>query len=61
MDKFVKDKLKSIVGAQSYFDSEEDKLVYSYDGTPIYQQLPEAALFPQNAEQISTILKLANQ
>ena len=61
MDQYTTEKLKSIVGAKNYFDSKEDKLVYSYDGTPIYQQPPEAVLFPQDAEQISKILKLANQ
>ena len=61
MDQYTTEKLKSIVGAKNYFDSKEDKLVYSYDGTPIYQQPPEAVLFPQDSEQISKILKLANQ
>ena len=60
MDQYTTEKLKSIVGAANFFDSKEDKLVYSYDGTPVYQQLPEAILFPQDAEQISNILKLAN-
>ena len=60
MDQYTAEKLKSIVGAPNYFDSKEDKLVYSYDGTPVYQQLPEAVLFPQDEEQISQILKLAN-
>lgn len=60
MDKYTKEKLKAIVGAPNFLDSEEDKLVYSYDGTPVYQQLPEAVLFPQDDEQISKILKLAN-
>ncbi|HCY78053.1 MAG TPA: glycolate oxidase subunit GlcD [Ignavibacteriales bacterium] len=60
MDQYTAEKLKSMVGAKNYFDSKEDKLVYSYDGTPIYQQLPEAVLFPQDEEQISQILKLAN-
>ncbi len=61
MYQHTKEELKSIVGAQNYFDSKEDKIVYSYDGTPIYQELPEAILFPQDEEQISKILKLANQ
>ena len=29
--------------------------------TPIFQQLPEAIVFPENEEQISDIVKLANQ
>ncbi len=61
MDQYTTEKLKSIVGSQNFFDSKEDNLVYSYDGTPVYQQLPEAVLFPQTEEQISKILKLANQ
>ncbi len=61
MDQYTKEKIKSIVGSNNFFDSNEDKLVYSYDGTPIYQHLPEAVLFPQDDEQISKILKLANQ
>lgn len=61
MDKHTSEKLKSIVGAKNFFDSKEDKLVYSYDGTPVYKQLPEAIVFPQDDEQISKILKLANQ
>lgn len=60
MDQYTAEKLKSIVGAPNFFDSKEDKLVYSYDGTPVYQQLPEAVLFPQDEEQISQIIKLAN-
>jgi len=61
MNQLVKDKLKSIVGTSNFFDSKEDKIVYSYDGTPIYQTLPEAVLFPQDEDQISKIMKLANQ
>lgn len=61
MNSITKQELKSIVGVQNFLDSTEDKLVYSYDGTPIYRQLPEAVVFPQNEEQISKILKLANQ
>ena len=60
MDQYTTEKLKSIVSLKNFFDSKEDKLVYSYDGTPVYQQLPEAVLFPQDEGQISQIIKLAN-
>ena len=61
MDQYTTEKLKSIVGTKNFFDSKEDKLVYSYDGTPVYKQLHEAIVFPQDDEQISKIIKLANQ
>src|SRR3972149_11649898 len=61
MNSFLKDKIKKIVGIDNYFDSLEDKLCYSYDGTPIYKQLPEAVIFPDDEVQISKVLKLANQ
>jgi len=57
----VKEKIKKIVGATNFLDSPEDKLCYSFDGTPIFQQLPEAIIFPENEEQISEVVKLANQ
>ena len=61
MTPLQKEKVKKIVGANNYLDSHEDRLCYSYDGTPIFQQLPEAVVFPESEEQISTIVKLANQ
>ncbi len=60
MDKTTKSKLKEIVGNNNFFDSNEDKLSYSFDATPIYQQLPEAIIFPGNDGEISQIVKLAN-
>jgi glycolate oxidase len=61
MNSTVKAKIKDIVGANNFFDAYEDKLCYSYDGTPIFQHLPEAIIFPDDEEQISKIVKLANQ
>ncbi len=54
-------KLKNIVGMGNYFDSPEDKIAYSYDGTPLLHQLPEAILIPRNINHISEIVKLANE
>ena len=57
----VLQKVSQIVGAANYFDSQEDKIAYSYDGTPLLGRLPEAVVIPQTKEQIAAILKLANQ
>ncbi|MGE5811050.1 MAG: FAD-linked oxidase C-terminal domain-containing protein, partial [Ignavibacteria bacterium] len=61
MNSSIKNKLRTIAGSKNYFDSEEDRLCYSYDATPIFRTLPEAVIFPENEMQISEILKLANE
>ncbi len=54
-------RLKSIVGNDNYFDSEEHRLVYSYDATPLLRKLPDAILIPRTVEHVSEILKVANE
>lgn len=61
MKKSVLDKLKELVNAENVLDSPEDKIVFSYDGTPMMSQLPEAIVLPKDVQDISKILKLANQ
>jgi glycolate oxidase len=56
----VLNKLREIVGCEHYLDSESDKLLYSYDGTPMLRQKPDAILIPRSADAISQILLLAN-
>ncbi len=53
--------LASIAGKENLFTSLEDKISYSYDGTPLHSQMPEAIVRPTTKEQISEILKLANK
>jgi glycolate dehydrogenase FAD-linked subunit len=53
--------LKEIAGKNNFLDSDEDKLVYSYDGTPMLSHKPEAIVLPETIEQISKIMKLANE
>ena len=60
MNNSVKEKIRNIVGRNNYFDSEEEKRVYSFDATPIFEQKPEAIIFPEDEEQISKIVRLAN-
>jgi len=57
----VLEKISRIVGPTNYFDSAEDKITYSYDGTPLLSKLPDAVVIPQTREEIAEILKLANQ
>jgi glycolate oxidase len=53
-------KIKSTVGQEHYFDSPEQKIVYSYDGTPLLSQLPDAIVQPQTKEQVASLVRLAN-
>jgi glycolate oxidase len=57
----VLQKLSRIVGKENYLDSQEDKLTYSYDGTPLISQLPEAVIIPHSKEEIAQIVTLANE
>lgn len=57
----VLQQLSSIVGAENFSASPEDKIVYSYDGTPLLEHLPDAILRPKTKEQISLIVQLANK
>src|SRR5215216_1961840 len=53
--------LNRIVAPQRVLTALEDLIPYSFDGTAALQQLPGCVIFPQTAEQISRILKLANE
>lgn len=57
----VLQQLSSIVGAENFSSTPEDKIVYSYDGTPLLEHLPDAILRPKTKEQISRIVQLANK
>jgi glycolate oxidase len=39
----------------------EDLVAYSYDGTPLFSQKPEAVVFPTSVEEVAAILRLANE
>jgi len=52
--------LGSIVGRGDLLTEKEDRICYSYDATTL-KFLPEAILFPENANEVSQILKLANR
>ncbi len=61
MKKDTISKLRQLVGIDNFLDSPEDKMVYSYDGTPLISYQPEAILRPRSSEEVSEILKMANE
>ncbi|MGA3244945.1 MAG: FAD-linked oxidase C-terminal domain-containing protein [Bacteroidota bacterium] len=54
-------KIRSIFGASGFLDSAEDRIAYSYDGTPLLKHLPDAIVKPESIDQIAQLLKLANE
>lgn len=60
ISKSVLQTLRDLVGKENYLDSELDKLLYSYDATPMLRQKPEAVVIPRSPEVVSRILQLAN-
>ncbi len=52
---------KKLLGQNNVLTETEDILPYAYDGTPALWQMPRAVVFPQTAEQVSAILKHANE
>ncbi|HSW40875.1 MAG TPA: FAD-linked oxidase C-terminal domain-containing protein [Acidobacteriota bacterium] len=52
--------LKEIVGAGSVLSAKEDLATYSYDGTTTWSYAPEVVVFPTTTDQVSRIMKLAN-
>ncbi len=53
--------LQRIVGRNNVLTKKEDLITYSFDGTAAMSQMPGCVAFVQTAEQVSQILKLANQ
>ncbi|MFC7439827.1 FAD-linked oxidase C-terminal domain-containing protein [Laceyella putida] len=56
----VKRQLISIVGEKWFLDSPNELFAYSYDATPIFQSMPDAVIMPHRTEEVSAILKIAN-
>ncbi|NLF83217.1 MAG: FAD-binding oxidoreductase, partial [Candidatus Gastranaerophilales bacterium] len=59
----VINRLKEACGAKNVLMEYEDRYCYAYDATAIGAQLylPDAVVLPENAEQVSGVLKIANE
>ncbi len=56
----IKKQLMAIVGQERFFDDDETLVAYSYDGY-VVESRPDAVLFPLATEEVSEIMKIADQ
>ncbi len=60
MDEAIKRELLHIVGEENFSDALIDLIAYAYDGGE-HSHRPEAAVWPRTTEQVSAVMKIANQ
>ena len=53
--------LRKIAGKENVLTAKEDLNAYSYDATSLRRYMPEVVVLPTTTEQVSRILKLANE
>jgi glycolate oxidase len=61
VDKKLLERLEAIVGSKYLVTEQNDLIPYSKDETSDAQAFPEAVVKPENAKQVSEIMKLANE
>ncbi len=54
-------RLQEIVGKEAVLTAKEDLTTYSYDGTSTWAHMPDVVVLPTTTEQVSQVLKLANE
>lgn len=60
INSYVKQKLQAIVGSANLLTTEADRQCYAYDAANLIY-VPEAVAFPGSSEEISEIVRLANE
>jgi len=53
--------LRRILDAERVLTEKEDLIPYSFDGTAVLQQMPGCVVFARNTDEVSQVLKFANQ
>ncbi len=54
-------RLQKIAGKEAVLTAKEDLTTYSYDATTTWAHMPEVVVLPTTTEQVSQIMKLANE
>jgi glycolate oxidase len=54
-------RLEQMVGPNRLLTQPEDLIPYSFDATPVLNQLPLAVVFTEAVEEVIAVLKLANE
>jgi glycolate oxidase len=60
LEKKIISQLQRIAGKEAVLTAKEDLNAYSYDGTTTWAHMPDVVVLPTTTEQVSRILKLAN-
>ncbi len=53
--------LRQLTAPEAVLTAQADLIPYSFDGTAALKQMPEAVVFPRTTEQVSGVVKWANQ
>src|ERR1700704_5349709 len=53
--------LRRIAGPERVLTEKEDLIPYSFDGTAVLQQMPGCVVFARNTDEVSQVLRFANQ
>ena len=61
LEKNIISQLEKIVGKEAVLTAKEDLNAYSYDGTATWAHMPDVVVLPTTTEQVSQVLKLANE
>jgi glycolate oxidase len=57
----VIEELIRLLGPSQVLTQKEDLIPYSFDGTPVFRQMPAAVVFPRNAAEVAAVLGVARQ